>query len=113
MPIVSEQALDAYYNTQQPPTLEALRHKRNEIMTLATRYGAFNIRVFGSVARGDATIASDIDLLVSFRRGVSLFEVSAFWQDMQGLLGYPLNIISEGGLTERFWQRIADDVVSL
>ncbi len=44
-------------------------------MRLANRYGAFNVRVFGSVARGEANTDSDIDLLISAREGVSMFDL--------------------------------------
>jgi hypothetical protein len=98
---------------QHPPTLEALRARREEILALAARYGAYNLRVFGSVARGDANPASDIDLLVRFHEGTSLFELSGFWQDLQELLGYDVNIVSENGLRARFRQQIESDLVPL
>lgn len=52
--------------TRIPPTLEALRERRDEIMQLMNQYGAYNVRVFGSVARGEAGPDSDIDLFVNF-----------------------------------------------
>ncbi len=58
--------------TKSPPTLDDLRVRRDEIITLAERYGAYNVRVFGSVARGEASADSDVDLLVSFRESASL-----------------------------------------
>ncbi|MFQ3673383.1 MAG: nucleotidyltransferase family protein, partial [Aggregatilineales bacterium] len=96
-----------------PPTLAMLRAHRAEILALAERYGAYNVRVFGSVARGDAHPASDVDLLVNFRAGTSLFELSGLWQDLQDLLGYDVNIVSENGLKARFHQIIAQDIVPL
>jgi uncharacterized protein len=99
--------------TQQTPTLQTLRAHRDEILALAERYGAYNLRVFGSVARGDANPDSDVDLLVSFREGTSLFELSGFWQDLQDLLGYEVNVLSEGGLKTRFRKRIESDLVPL
>ncbi|MFQ3647107.1 MAG: nucleotidyltransferase family protein [Anaerolinea sp.] len=96
-----------------PPTLAMLRAHRVEILALAERYGAYNVRVFGSVARGEAHPASDIDLLVNFRAGTSLFELSGLWQDLQDLLGYDVNIVSENGLKARFHQIIAQDIVPL
>lgn len=98
---------------QHPPTLEALRARREEILALAARYGAYNVRVFGSVARGDARPASDVDLLVSFREGTSLFELSELWQDLQELLGHDVNIVSENGLRARFRKHIESDLVPL
>lgn len=99
--------------TNPTPTLEALRSRRDEIIALAGRYGAYNLRVFGSVARGDASPDSDIDLLVNFREGTSLFELSGFWQDLQDLLNYEVNILSEAGLKPRFRQQIESDLVPL
>jgi uncharacterized protein len=99
--------------TRTAPTLADLRAQRDEILTLAQRYGASNVRVFGSVARGEATPDSDVDLLVHFQSGTSLFELSALWQDLRDLLGYEVNLLSEGGLKDRFRQRIADDLIAL
>jgi len=99
---------------RRAPTLEDLRARRDEILALAERYGASNVRVFGSVARGDATPDSDIDLLVNFRENASLFEVSAFWQDVQALLNATVDVVEDhAGLRERFRKRIMRDVVPL
>ena len=59
--------------TKTAPTLASLRARRDEILALAARYGAHNVRVFGSVARGEATPDSDVDLLVDFRDGATLW----------------------------------------
>jgi predicted nucleotidyltransferase len=99
--------------TKHPPTLEGLRTQRDAILALAERYGAGNVRVFGSVARGDAHLESDVDLLVTFQAGTSLFELSGFWQDLQELLGYEVNILSEAGLRPHFRQRIESELVLL
>lgn len=77
------------------PSLAMLRARRREILDLAERRGISNIRVFGSVARGDATQASDIDLLVDFdtaHRGLDLF---AFAREMEDLLGHPVDVGTE------------------
>lgn len=94
-------------------TLQDLRARRDEILKLAQQYRAYNVRVFGSVARGEATPDSDVDLLVNFREGTSLFELSGFWQDLQELLGRDVNLLSENGLKERFRKRIEGDIVPL
>lgn len=98
---------------KQALTLQELRARRDEILELAQRYGATNLRVFGSVARGEATPDSDVDLLVNFHEGTSLFELSGFWQDLQELLGRDVNLLSENGLKERFRKRIEGDIVPL
>ena len=96
------------------PTLESLRARREDILAVAEQYGAYNLRVFGSVARGDAVPGSDIDLLVSFRSGTSLYELSGFLQDIQELLGQSVDIVEDHpGLRERFRQRIMKDAVPL
>jgi predicted nucleotidyltransferase len=98
---------------KSPPTLDELRAHRDEIIALADRYGAYNIRVFGSVARGDATPDSDVDLLVSFREHTSLYEMSGLLQDLKELIGRDVSLVSEGGLRERFRKRIQDDITTL
>jgi len=98
---------------QTIPTLEGLRSHRDEILSLAARYRATNVRVFGSVARGEATANSDVDLLVTFLDGASLFEASGLWQDLQDLLGWEVSLLSDGIEDERFMRRIEADVVRL
>ena len=57
------------------------------------------MRVFGSAARGDATTASDVDLLVEMEDGRSLLDYVAFWQDVEELLGLEVDVISEAGIS--------------
>ena len=95
------------------PTLNYLRQHRGAILELAATYGAYNLRVFGSVARGESDENSDVDFLVAFKDGTSLFEFSAFWQDLQDLLGVAVNIVSEGGLKDSFKSDIEKDLVAL
>jgi hypothetical protein len=95
------------------PTLDQLRAHRSAILDLAERYGAYNVRVFGSVARGDATSGSDIDLLVSMREGASVFDLVGLWLDLKDLLDCEVSLISDGIEDKAFLKRIAADVVSL
>jgi hypothetical protein len=96
------------------PNLETLRARRHEILALARRYRAHNIRVFGSVARGDSTPASDVDLLVDFADGASLYDLSGLWQDLEALLGCKVDLVEDHpGLRERFRRRILKDAVPL
>ena len=80
---------------RQPPTLAELRARREEILEMASRHGVFNIRVFGAVARGDATDSSDVDLLVDVESGRSLFDLGAFYMDVRDLLGYEVDVGTE------------------
>jgi len=96
------------------PTLENLRARRDEIIALAAKRRAFNVRVFGSVARGDATPESDIDLLVKFEDGASLYDLSGLWQDLCELLGRPVDILEEHDrMRERLRKNIFKDAVPL
>ncbi|MBL8132495.1 MAG: nucleotidyltransferase family protein [Anaerolineae bacterium] len=99
---------------QTPPTLEMLRVHRDEIIAIAQRHKAHNVRVFGSVARGDATVGSDIDLLVDFESGTSLFDLSGLWQDLTEFLGCQVEVLSDHpGMRDRLRKRIMRDVVLL
>ena len=77
---------------------EILADKRDEIVMLATKHGAFNVRVFGSVARGEADADSDIDFLVELEEGRSLFDLGGLLMDLQELLGRNVDVATEKGL---------------
>jgi predicted nucleotidyltransferase len=80
-------------------TLDTIRReKRTEIVRLGDLYGARNIRVFGSVARGDNHAASDVDLLVEMDQGRTLFDLAGFVADAQDLLGVHVDVVTVGGL---------------
>ena len=92
-------------------SLDAVRQRRAEIERLADRYGARNIRVFGSVARGQAGPASDLDILVRFDPERSLLDLIGFQQDLEELLGAAVDVVSEGGL--KYMDEILQDAVAL
>ena len=80
-------------------TLNTLqREKRTEIVQLGEKYGARNIRVFGSVARGDNREESDVDFLVDMDKGRTLFDLAGFVADVQDLLGVQVDAVTPGGL---------------
>jgi predicted nucleotidyltransferase len=80
-------------------TLETLqREKRTEIVRLGEKYGARNIRVFGSVVRGDNHAASDVDLLVDMDQDRTLFDLAGFVADVQDLLDAKVDVVTPGGL---------------
>jgi hypothetical protein len=77
-------------------TMETLRdEKRADVLRLAARHGAHNIRVFGSVARGEASDTSDLDLLVEWEPGKSLLDHVALVQDLEELLGTKVHVGTE------------------
>ncbi len=93
--------------------IELLKDKRDAILSLAAQYGAERVRIFGSVARGQATPESDIDFLVAFRRGKTLLDLVGLKQDLQSLLGRKVDVVSEGGVSTHLRSRIFKEAVSL
>ena len=80
-------------------TLATLRRERKSaIVELAGKYGARNIRVFGSLARGDNGASSDVDFLVDLDHGRSLYDLAGFVADLQDLLGLRVDVVTPGGL---------------
>jgi uncharacterized protein len=80
-------------------TLDSLRaERREEILQLAARRGAHNLRVFGSVARGEANEKSDLDLLVAWEPGRSLMDHAGLVEDLQELLGMKVHVGTEKSL---------------
>ena len=94
-------------------TLDSLAHRRREILEAAARHGARNVRVFGSVARGDDRPDSDIDLLVDVEDGRTLLDVIALEQDLQELLGRRVDVLTAGGLSPYLQRRILAQATSL
>ena len=94
-------------------TLDAVRSERNRILEVAQRHGITNVRVFGSVVRGEATQESDLDLLVEVEAGRSLLDLVAFWQELEERLGHRLDVISDGGVSPYLRERIYAEAVSL
>ena len=87
--------------------------RREQIIAVAKRYGASDLRVFGSVARGDYTPASDVDFLVRFEPGRSLFDQGGLLMELRELLGVNVDVVSEGALTGRFGQIVRQEAVPL
>jgi len=83
-----------------------LKEKREEVLRIAARHGAHNVRVFGSVARGEADAQSDIDLLVEFEPDRSLLDHAALWLELQELLGCKVDVVSQGGVKARIRDRV-------
>ena len=95
-------------------TLERLRsERRDEILRLARRRGALNVRVFGSVARGEANQNSDLDLLVEWEPGRSLLDHAGLVQDLQELLGAKVHIGTEKSLHWYVRDRILREALPL
>lgn len=94
-------------------SLSELQTRREEILRVAQKYGAFNVRVFGSVARGEADAESDIDFLVDMEPGRSLFDMGGLLTDLQTMPGRAVDVVTEKGLRERIRERVLREAVAL
>lgn len=86
--------------------IEQITSRRDEIERIAERYGATNIRVFGSIARGNADDESDIDFIVDLEKGRSLLDLGGLLMDLQKLLGRSVDVVTEKGLRPRIRERV-------
>jgi uncharacterized protein len=78
--------------------LDVIKEKREDILKLALSYGAYDVRVFGSVARGEETESSDIDFLVNMEEGRSLLDQVALLADLRELLGRKVDVVTEDSI---------------
>lgn len=95
-------------------TLDDLRQQyREQILVLAEQYKAENVRVFGSVARGEAAPGSDIDILVHFKQGASLLDESGLEIAIGDLLHQSVDVVGDDSLHPAFQHRINAEAVTL
>ena len=92
---------------------EKLAAHRREILAIAARHGARNVRVFGSVARGEADGESDLDLLVDMEPGRSLLDMGALLMELRDLLRVSVDVVTEKGMHDRMRQRVLSEAVLL
>jgi len=94
-------------------TLAGLQRMRDQIVLVAARRGATNLRVFGSVARGEAKPSSDLDLLVDLEPGRSLVDLGGLLMDIADLLGVEVDVVTEASLKPRVRARVLAEAVRL
>jgi hypothetical protein len=92
---------------------ELLKEKREEIIRIAAQHGAYNVRVFGSVARGEANPDSDIDFLIDVGVNHSRWFPGGLLADLEDLLGYKVDIVTENGLHRLIRERVLKEAVPL
>jgi predicted nucleotidyltransferase len=92
---------------------EILTAYREEILRIAAQYGAYNVRVFGSVARGEATPDSDVDFLVELEPGRNLLDRIALIQDLEELLNRKVDVAKPNNLHELIRERVLSEAVAL
>jgi predicted nucleotidyltransferase len=93
--------------------MRALAERRSEILRLAALHRAGEVRVFGSIARGEASEASDVDLLIKPQPGCSLFDLGGLLEDLQELLGCRVDLVTEEGLKASLRERVLREAIPL
>ena len=93
---------------------QSLQENREEILKIAAKHGAFNVRVFGSVARGEDTESSDIDFLIDY----DLSKTSPWFpvrliRDLEAMLGRKVDVVTESGLQERIKEEVLRECIQL
>jgi predicted nucleotidyltransferase len=91
----------------------SLEEKRSDILRIAANHGARDVRVFGSRARGQAHRDSDLDLLITLEKGKSLLDIVAIKQDIEDLLGYKVDVVTEAAISPYMRDRILEEAVPL
>jgi len=85
---------------------QILETKKEDILQIAAKHGARNVRVFGSVARGEARPDSDVDFLVDMEPGRTLFDMGGLLMELRDLLGLQVDVVTEHGLKPRIRERV-------
>jgi uncharacterized protein len=93
--------------------IEIIREKRTEIMQIAQKYGAENIRIFGSVARREENNNSDIDFLVDIPEKTNLLNRIALMQELEDFLGRKVEVVTVKNLRDYFRDKILQEAVNL
>ncbi len=88
---------------------EIIRDRKEQILALAAKYGASNVRIFGSVANGTADENSDIDFLVDLEKDRSLFDLGGLLMDLQELFGRKVDVVTENALHWYIKERILSE----
>jgi uncharacterized protein len=92
---------------------ENLQQRRQEILAIAAKHGAYNVRIFGSLARGEADDQSDVDILVELEEGRSLLDLGGLSMDLENLLECKVDVVTARGLRKRISERVLREAVPL
>jgi hypothetical protein len=92
---------------------QLLGDKRQDILRLAAQHGAANVRIFGSLARGEAQPDSDVDILITLAPERSLLDLIALQQDLEDLLGCKVDVVTEAAVSPYMRPQVLRDAVAL
>jgi predicted nucleotidyltransferase len=93
--------------------VDLIKARRDEILSVARRHGVTRVRVFGSMARGDAGPGSDLDLLVDVGPATSPWFPGGLTAELEALLGLPVQVVTERGLDQLLRDRVLEEAVPL
>jgi len=93
--------------------IELVRQHRDAILEIAERYGASDVRLFGSAARGDGNADSDLDFVVRFATTASLFDRGGMWTELHDLLGRDIDLVDEALLRDEVRDEVLNDAVAV
>jgi predicted nucleotidyltransferase len=92
---------------------KTLKEKRDQILAIARQHGARNVRVFGSLARGEGKRDSDLDVLLELESGRSLLDIVAIKQDLEDLLDTKVDVVTENAVSPYIRDQILRQAISL
>jgi len=92
---------------------DLVKDRREDILRIAAQYGAQSVRIFGSVARGEARSDSDLDLLVEMAPDRSLLDIIAIQQDLEDMLGCKVQVLTEAAVSPYFRETVLKEAVYL
>ncbi len=90
-----------------------IKNRREEVINIAQKYGAKNVRVFGSMARGEESSESDLDIIVEMEHGSSLLDIIAIKQDIEELLGRKVDVVTEASISPYIRDAVLKEAVNL
>jgi predicted nucleotidyltransferase len=90
-----------------------LQDRRMDILQIATSHGARTVRIFGSMARGEAGPDSDVDILVNLNPGRSLLDIVAIKQDLEDLLGRKVDVVTEAAISPYIREQVLKEAIDL
>ena len=89
------------------------QEQRQKILQIAASHGARDVRIFGSMARGEARPDSDLDLLVKLDPGQSLLDIIALKQDLEDLIGRKVDVLTEAAISPYIREQVLENAISL
>lgn len=92
---------------------EIIGNQKEQILAIAAKYGAYNIRIFGSVARGTADDKSDVDFMVDLEEGRSLLDLGGLLMELRELLERSVDVVTPEGLRPRIRDRVLKEAVPI